>query len=213
MKALLAVLVALSSFTSINKDYRTYPAPPAEDLSAIRSITCVGLGEIYIGSGSIIGDREVLTANHIANGGGKCFDTKTKAPLKTYKTDAKHDLAIMSGDEPTDIPYQKYSCSRFITDKPYLSYGITSYGQPELIFRNNVITATKEYTEPGDTLDDGTPVDHMRVFNGVIAPGMSGGPVTDINGYAHALNNAGDDKTTILYEFADTALCTNKWDQ
>ena len=41
---------------------------------------------------------------------------------------------------------------------------------------------------------------------------MSGGPVADDKGVAYALNNAGNDVATLLFDLADTGLCTKKWD-
>ena len=93
-----------------------------------------------------------------------------------------------------------------MTGQPYLSYGITFYGQPRPIVRMNVIVATDYYTTAEDKIGD-TPSPGLRFLTQHIAPGMSGGPVIDLNGYALALNNAGSDEDTLLYEFADGPLC------
>lgn len=204
---LLLLAAAFSLVSPHNLDDRTYPVPPSPDMSAIRYLYCHDdSGEAWTGTGFLIGDKELLTAAHVG-ASGQCYDVETKSAVKPYATDKTHDITIMTGASlPTDIPYIKYTCSRFKTGQPYLSYGITDYGQEEPIMRNNVIIAQKGYTQPGDTLGDGTPITHMREFNGAIAPGMSGGPVEDVYGYAHGLNNAGDAVSTIIYEFADSTL-------
>lgn len=204
----LLLLAAAFNLLSQNVDERTYPVPPTTDMSAIRYIYCEdqATGDAWTGSGFLVGNKEMLTAAHVG-ASGVCYDVATKSKIVPYKVDKVHDIALMTGASlPTDIPYIKYTCDRFTTGQPYLSYGITDYGQDQPIVRNNVIIAQRGYSQPGDTLDDGTPITHMREFSGAIAPGMSGGPVEDVYGYAHGLNNAGDDHSSIIYEFADSTL-------
>ena len=181
--------------------------PATMDISAVRYIDCKDSieGE-YTGSGFLIGDHILATAYHIASG-AKCTDVLTGTPLKTYATDPKHDFALMTGPGlPTDIPYVKYSCSRFIPGQPYISYGISDYMTMKPIVRDNTIYATENMTS-NDYEIEGTPSPGMRVFKGFIAPGMSGGPVTDLEGKAHGVNNAGNRNSTIIYELTDTILC------
>jgi hypothetical protein len=141
-------------------------------------------------------------------GGTGCIDVESGSPLLTYKVDKVHDLALVTGpDLPTDIPYVKTSCEPFHTNEKYLAYGITGYGQMKDIVRNNVITATNYYTAPTFKFDDNMPVVHARIFMGYEAPGMSGGPITDINGYAHGLVTGGNAYMSFHYEFAEGILC------
>lgn len=192
-------------------DDRSYPAPPTVDVSAIRYLDCLAPnGEEWVGSGFLIADHVLVTALHVVQD-AKCIDTDTLSPVTMYKSDPKHDLALATGPRlPTDIPYIKIGCSRFQTGQTYLSWGKTFYGMPTedtSIMRMTAITATQFYTLPGDTLDDGTPDDGMRIFTGVTAPGTSGGPITNLAGVALGLNNAGDAAYSITYEFADGMLC------
>jgi hypothetical protein len=174
------------------------------DISAVRQISC----DHWSGSGFLIGDRIMATANHVMEGGTGCIDVDTGTPLTVYKTDKAHDLTLVTGPNlPTDIPYVKISCEPFHTGEKYLAYGITGYGQMEDIVRNNVLTATEAYTAPDFKFSDGMSVVHARVFLGYEAPGMSGGPITDINGYSHGLVTGGGPLTSFHYEFAEGMLC------
>jgi hypothetical protein len=157
--------------------------------------------------GALIGPHILITALHVATE-KNCRDSETNSPLTIYKRDDKHDLALVTSPAlPTDIPYYKITCSKFVTGRKYLSYGITPYGQKRPILRDNIITATKNYTDILD-LVGGTPAPGMREFDGAIAPGMSGGPVVDPeNGLIYAVNNAGSESDTLLYELADGMMC------
>ena len=196
------LLALLASPTGLMDVLAPAHRDPTVDISAVRYLDCGN----WVGSGFMIADGVLVTAYHVAKG-DQCTDTETGGKLMVYKTDPKHDLALLTGPTlPTDIPYIKVSCSRFVTGQPYLSYGTTFYDQPRPISRMNVIVATDSYSRDQDTID-GVPSPGLRVFDKAIAPGMSGGPVVDLQGMAHGLNNAGSDVNTMIYEFADGILC------
>lgn len=193
--------------------------PPTMDLSAVRYIICTTSdGDEYSGSGYLIGPKIMATAFHVAEGGWMtmpkkdpvCYDIATQTRVVTYKLDIKHDFALMTGvGLPTNIPYLKYNCSRPIPGHAYTSYGVTDYGQPAPIFRTNVIIATDKFStaDNKDTWVENMPSPGLRIYQGVIAPGMSGGPVADLLGNIVSFNSAGDDKTTDNFDLADTPLC------
>ena len=202
MKMLLLAAFLLANPTGLMDGLAPSPRPETMDISAVRYLDC---GD-WVGSGFLIADKLLVTALHVAKD-TVCTDVASGGKLMMYKYDSEHDLALLTGPSlPTDIPYVKYSCRRFVTGQPYLSYGVTFYNQPRPITRMNVIVATSDYTDSNDLIGE-TPSPGLRIFNQHIAPGMSGGPVTDLNGYALAVNNAGSDTDTLLYEFADGILC------
>jgi hypothetical protein len=207
---MIALLTALAVSLSSPLDDGYFLRPPTVNISAVRGLECEGLEGSSRGSGFLIGNKVMATALHVVMG-STCKDADTGGDLKVYKIDLKHDLALVTSDRlPTNIPYIKYSCARFKTNDPYLAWGRTSYGMDDwnnVITRMNVINATAQYTPKGHTLNDGTPAEGMRVFDGFIAPGQSGAPITDLNGYARGLVNAGDNRRSIIYEFADGMLC------
>lgn len=207
---MLFALMALMFSNVHAMDERSYRVDPTMNLNAIHSIHCQTKdGEEYIGTGWLIAKNTIATANHIA-AGEHCVDQTTKVPLHMYKQDVNHDFALMVGKEPDDEPYLKYTCKRPTPGKVYVSYGITSYGYDwgHLLFRNNAIVATKHVIKDDAEVTDLPHSKGMRVYWGPIAPGMSGGPVVDpLTGYAYALNNAGSNTTSLLYDLADTPLC------
>jgi hypothetical protein len=176
----------------------------------VHKIYCSTKDNTWQGTGWFIRDGVMATALHVANH-DRCTDGTTGETVKAYKTDANHDFALMSGSHGSSVV--KYSCSKPVPGWDYISYGWTSdfdggeFWSP--VYRKFTITATskREILIPG--LWNLYP---MREYEGSILHGMSGGPVTNSSGVAYALNNAGDDETTFLYDLADTALCTGKWD-
>jgi hypothetical protein len=203
---MLNLLVALTLVsTPTPTDFITdITRPPAVDISAIRQIRC----DHWTGSGFLIGDKIMATANHVMDGGTGCRDVESGSPLKVYKRDKPHDLVLVTGPTlPIDIPYINISCERFKTGEQYLAYGISGFEQNHEIIRNNVLTATKKYTGKDFKFDDGMVVAHAREFLGYQAPGISGGPVMDIWGYAHGLVTGGSVEVSYHFEFADGILC------
>jgi hypothetical protein len=184
---------------------------PSVDLSAVRYILCkVATPKgpaFYTGSAFMIADHVIATARHVAHG-DTCMDVASGTEVKMYHEDTTHDFALMSAPGlPTNIPYLKYRCDGIKPNKPYLSYGITDYDQDVPILRENTIYSTNKIVKDDDAVDDFPHSAGMREFNGFIAPGMSGGPVTDIDGYVVAVNNAGSDTDTLLFDLKDTVLC------
>lgn len=224
ISSLLNLLVSLTVIASSSPagELRLFPADPSMDISAIRYIECGTSKEDiqWTGSGFLIGDHEIMTAYHLAEGSWmnppksqpKCYDASSGEELRAYKLDRKHDEALMTGDTPTNIPYVKYDCSRPVKDQTYIAYGITDYDQPTAIVRNNAITATDTFTTNDDTVK-GIPSPGIRVYNGVIAPGMSGGPIADVHGVTHAIVDMGSNVDAGSYDLADGAICTGKWDK
>lgn len=166
----------------------------------------------YQGTGWFIGDGVMATAYHVANS-GTCVDSTTGESIKTYKSDKDHDFALMAGSHSTSVV--KYSCDHPKPHNWYISYGYSShyadghgdFWNPD--FQIKLIKATKKRPIFVPGLWNIYP---YRQYDGAIMHGMSGGPVSDKTGTAYALNNAGDDTDSLLYDLADTALCTGKWD-
>lgn len=139
-------------------------------------------------------------------------DVVTGKSLTVYKKDSKHDLAVMAGS--TGESNLTYSCNRPVKGVTYHSYGYSSaFAGGD--FYNPLplevdITATSHMHKNIPGLNN---LYAMREYSGPILPGMSGGPVTGNDNVVIALNNAGDEDTTDLFDLADTALCTGRWDK
>lgn len=203
------VVASLVSFPACGSNE---PAiPPSVDLSAIRAIVCPISKTQYIeGSGFLIGDKIMLTANHVAELSlkMKCYDVETRTRIHVYKQDPRHDVAVMTGEGlPTDIPYIKYSCSDFKKGEYYNDYGYSDYGQERTILRMNIIQATNDFEKRVDKVEGLSNSQGMRYFNGTSAPGTSGGPVIDKKGYAVGVTNAGNAYRAMEYSFAQGMMC------
>lgn len=170
-------------------------------------------GNVWQGSGWFIRQGIMATAYHVGgHAKATCTDGTTGERVRAYKTDYNHDLALMTGS--TGKSQIQYSCDRPRPGRIYHSYGYSSdflggdFYKP-LYFTFN-IKATSDFDVqyvPGFAN-----ISSMRTYDGVIMAGMSGGPVADDKGVAYALNNAGNDVESILFDLADTGLCTKKWD-
>jgi hypothetical protein len=187
---------------------------PTVDLSAVVLIECTNPrhdkeAPYWTGSGALIAKDTILTAKHVAVG-KDCYSVGSGAKLKMYWSDSAHDMALMTGKEPT-VPYIKYSCQPYVKGQTYLAYGISDYHYPNVLFRMNVVKAEKPEDQ---TLGDGTVDKHIWTLHGAIVPGMSGGPIVDLNGYIHGVVNIGQQDDFGLptlysgsYTLADTPLC------
>lgn len=201
LKSAFLVLSILAS--PFNNGDGTLPpnANPTMNLSAVRYIEC----DEWTGSGFLIGDKMLLTANHVLASGKNCKDAESGSPLTVYKQDKEHDLVLATGpDLPTDIPYVKIACEPFKKGEAYSAYGYSGYMQSRPILRENTLIAD----EMGEvTLSDGTVMKPIRNFVTAQAPGMSGGPITDRWGYVHGVVNAGNAYRSFNYQLSDGMMC------
>lgn len=203
----MSLLLALA-LSSLSTGEIIDPRPADLDLSAVRFIDC----KDWTGTGFLVADGILVTALHVGNG-EDCRDGQTGEPLSLYKKDEANDLAFMTGNLPTNIPYIKMSCEPYKKNEKYFAYGITGYGVSRPILRMNSLTYTGRYTDKDFYIrgmhGEATTSPGMALFDGFVAPGMSGGPVVDSLGYAHSLVNASNNKRFESYEFSRSILCQN----
>lgn len=190
------------------------PPAPAVNLDAIHAIYCTGAVYDYQGSGFMIAPDEIATANHVV--GDNCTDVTTGKKLRAFKQDKEHDFALMTETDIEYGPYLHYNCQRPTPGEVYLSYGYSAVGLPDFyhpILRSNAIQATNQFLYADKTITGSNQQTLVRFYKLAGVEGTSGGPVVSVlSGNVVAINNAGDNETTVDYDLADTGLCTGKWD-
>lgn len=201
---------------------------PTVNLSAVRQIDCHGVEGDWMGSGYVVSKNVIFSALHVG-ANGVCKDHESGAKLTVYSKDVKHDFAIFTGNIPLKGPYIKYSCEPFHKDETYIAYGWSAIGYDDsaktikdwldaAFLRMYTLKGTGLFTDDSFkiTNEDGVKIPYpgLSRLNGRTAPGTSGGPIVDLNGYVHGGVNVG--YRTFLgipangtYSFAlhDTILC------
>lgn len=184
---LLPILASLLLTGSTPVTADTMPDTPSKaETRAIMLIDC----EEGFGTGFVVADRVIATALHVASM-HDCRIGPGGRLLRTYVTDPDHDFALMTADT-TGMAHMRYSCIRYRNKEHYYSFGFGD-GKPML---QRMIASNGH-------------VDGMRELLGTIISGQSGGPIVDIEGKAHGINNASNYGWgfSLSTELADTPLC------
>ncbi len=152
--------------------------------AAIRHITC-GDGT---GTGSIIQADTVLTAAHVVDENVTCIDTMSGAIGTVVAKDDASDLALLKFPVKS-LPerFIRMSCEGFRAGQTYYSYG-WMFGQ-EFVVQRLIGTG---YIAPLIYTHDGKALANIQIVQGVIIPGMSGGPIVDIDGNMVGTNQVTD---------------------
>lgn len=198
---------------------------PTVNLTAIRQIDCVNAkGQLYQGSGYMTAKDTIFSVLHVAEDKAVCKDHASGVPISAYYKDPNHDFTIFKGAVPLRGPYIKYSCEPFHKDEAYSAYGFSGLGYDDdkgdfysqTIFRQYGLTGTGEKTDMTFKVE-GAPEPGLSMLQGRAAPGTSGGPIVDKNGYAHGGVNVGGVSIfglpmgpTFSYALHDTTLCNSQ---
>jgi S1-C subfamily serine protease len=169
LSAILAALLLIQSPTTIHN---------VEESVVIVGWNTIDAGGMPTGlrcSGFVVGIAYVITAGHCK----PPANTDIYVDGKPSRVVKQSDEFILLSIEPSSKPVLQIRKSRLIIGEPAVSIGF-AYGGPIQAFRRNA----SQYCGCGYSDSD-----HL-VLDGIIAPGMSGGPVVDEDGKVVGLNQA-----------------------
>jgi S1-C subfamily serine protease len=176
------------------------PAPSFINLETVRHLYC---GD-FTGTGSIIDQDRILTANHVTAALAECRDASTGEMGKVVYRNPDLDISVIQfpvGKLPQ--PRMRYSCQGFVDGHIYYSIGWQNGTQLVV----NRITGTDVISDRKDH-KSGTMFNHVTLVLGTIIPGMSGGPIIDEAGVMVGTNQATNhDGRSWSRPISDTYLC------
>lgn len=164
------------------------PSPYVLDANTIAYVSC---GD-YMGTAVYLGAGEYLTAAHVIGHGGGC--SVLGKPIRILHIDLPGDWALFHADIHPAF-HAVLSCSRLVEGQVYFSSGFAE-GMPWPVTTRLI---GESFREDGES--------YLR---GNIVNGMSGGPISDMDGVVHAINDtrSGDGiPHSGVVEIADTTLC------
>lgn len=197
------------------------PTPPAPEPEAVIDVANGPTANIYLlnmksisqvicgnmtGTVEVVGQGRMVTAFHVVadeRGSPKTNCMVKGRPAKVISYDSKLDFAILNGDTYKS-DYYLYDCNGFTQGQLYIAVGY-----PGGRFVANLLVAGSIASETMETKTKQT-FHGMRMLQGAVYPGMSGGPIVDLSGRVVGIVNATNLNHTTAYarELRDTELCS-----
>lgn len=174
------------------------------NFNTVRKLHCGNYGEVprARGTGVVIGEHTIMTADHVAVG-DFCMDDVSGEIFQVFSRDLNHDIAFLNGGEKPFTKFAKISCDGFSLTEPYSSFGYM-FGDDLVETRLMPLPA---YSTNDSTIS-GRPAGKLRFLLGDVFSGMSGGPVMDKDGAVVGINSATSGKgLAFVRELRDTILC------
>jgi S1-C subfamily serine protease len=161
-------------------------------------------GDEDLGSGAIVNaNGEILTALHVVSGGGAItvtFSDGTKSPATIKSSDADHDIAVLTPDQPPSVIVpETLGGGAQIGDDTF------AVGNP-LGLVHSITAGVISGIDRSFPLADGRTLSGMIQFDAAVNPGSSGGPLLNrkgqVIGIVTGLANPVGDKDFVGIGFA-----------
>lgn len=146
------------------------------NLNSIKRIFCNNETSQLVGTAFIVEGDQLVTAEHVI-GDKPILCTIDSKPVKMLYRSKALDFSVVGW--PT-LGRQRYEidCRGFITGQTYYAIGFPNHGNDFVV---TPLTATADFADAYDP-KSGLQFVHVRTLIGPIYPGMSGGPIINIQG-------------------------------
>lgn len=198
LKALIGAALIASSVSSPALAVAACPQPVAVDENAVVLIRCGS----RIGTAFYISPRRVVTAQHVSVGGDCSIGSMR---LTKAREDANHDITLLYAPVASKNVLA-ILCEPMEPGKHYTAHGFPGGRSKHL----SLLTAKRDIADR--SYGDGA--EGMRVLDGQVFPGMSGGPQTANDSRAvQAITNRGTlpflpvPPRALSRQLADTFIC------
>ncbi len=201
-------------------------------VESIRQITCsVDPTKIKVGTGNVIGQDRILTAFHVVSGKGAC-EFNDRPITKVIYANADEDIAVLEV-ETGFLPILPTTCTGFKTGVQYMAFGYPGFlerdaWRPRIriegtfpnskfiveqvrvarpVLAANILTALATFKDFAPTPNDPITSHHLRMMQGSVFPGMSGGAIMDGLGFITGVITATNGVNSSNRDLAETGLC------
>lgn len=161
-----------------------------------------------VGSGVQINSHNIITAEHVIRDGACSVSYNRRSVarnLTVVNSTSRDDFAQLSSEYNLRGTNLRLSCEGIVTGQTYWLAGYPGGGRLRAI----ELVATSKYIR-GVTQGSRYSIEHLRVMDGLVQGGMSGGPVFNQSGEVVAIISAisiTGNHETMVKELSDTWMC------